>query len=403
MRPALAAIPAALVAACSSPTFVDAGAGKAAGPLDFNVVSYRVHDAYSESPPDCVAVLPLKARTPGDPQASDEDAARVRLSLYAHLATHSKRGVRPERVDRMLAEAKGDRKALAERLKCGAAIEGEVTEYGRTFLGVYSAVTVGADLRLVRLDDGKVLWEGSHVAANRGGALPLDLVGVAFGVAGAVDNVRDEQALRVTDDLARRLVSTIPDHRVAALDDPGEPPPAKPSPAEGERLLAAGDHAGALAAAERAIASDPESRGAWFLKGRVLILDREYAMAEPAVLKAVALDPKDPHALNALGVLNAERGATDRALAAYRMAIDADRANGFAWHNTGVIRLAGGEAREAADAFHGAALAYLKAGDHAKAERSLAELRDLAKAGVPVEAEIQTIQDAMSELTRRKR
>lgn len=402
MRPALAAVPAAFLAACSSPTFIDAGAGKAAGPLDFNAVTYRVHDAYPASPPDCVAVLPLKPKVPGDPQASEEDATKVRLSLYAHLATRSKRGVRPERVDRMLAETKGDRKALAERLKCGAAIEGEVTEYGRTFLGVYSAVTVGADLRMVRLSDGKVLWEGVHVAANRGGSLPLDLVGVAMGFAGAVDNVRDEQTLRVTDDLARRLVSTIPDNGVAALDDPGETLQTKPTPlAEGERLLAEGDHAGALAAAERAIAANPESRGAWFLKGRVLILDREYAMAEPAVLKAVALDPKDPHALNALGVLNAERGATDRALAAYRMAIDADRANGFAWHNTGVIRLAAGETGEAADAFHGAALAYLKTGNYAKAERSLGELRELAKAGVP--AEIKTIEDAMSELTRRKR
>lgn len=395
-----------LLAACASPTYVDAGKSGTSGPLDFNPVTFQVHTAFETPPPDCIAILPLAASETGDPRPTSADAAKVRLSLFAHLATQSKRGIRPERVDRVLAEVGGDRKALAERLKCPALIEGTVTEYGNTFLGIYSSVTVGADLRMIRAHDGAVLWEGRHVAANRDGAVPLDPVGIAMGVFGAVDNIRDEQVLRVTDDLARRLVFTIPDTAAIALDDPGEAPPSPAASAtaadplaEAERALSAGDHRAALAAADKAIAADGGNAEAWFLKGRVLMLDGDAAAAEPAVLRAAALNRANPRYLNAIGAIAAERGDAPRALAAYRMAIDTDPANGFAWYNSGILHLDAGERGEAADAFYGAALAYVKQGEAAKAERALGELRQLSAAGAP---ELTTIETALATLGRRK-
>ena len=146
----------------------------------------------------------------------------------------------------------GDRAALGRRLNCPALIDGTVTEYGNTFLGVYSSVTVGADLRLIRAADGAVLWQGRHVAAARDGGLPLDPVGLALGVHGAIDNIRDEQVLRVTDDLARRLVSTIPDTATLALTCRRRPGPEDDAQAlfdRGRALALAGDRA----AAERVI------------------------------------------------------------------------------------------------------------------------------------------------------
>ena len=399
------------LAACAEPRYIDKGAGDISSPLSFNEITFQVHDAYKASPPDCVAVLPLTVKTPAEPQASAEDAAKVRLSLYAHLAVQSKRNLRLERIDHLLTEAKDDRKALAEKLKCAAVIEGEVTEYGNAFFGLYSNVTAGVSLRMVRPADGALLWEGSHVASSRGGSLPLDPIGLAMAAIDAFGNMRDEQILRVTDDLARRLVSTIPDNKVAAADDPVEAPPLKPAKAAapvvdevaaGEKLLAEGDHAGALSAAERALAADQKRADAWFLKARVLMLEKDFGGAEPAVIKAVALNRSNAQYLNALGAVNAQKGALERALAAYRMAIDADPANGFAWYNTAVIQLDAGQPAEAAEAFYGAGMAYLKAGNYAKAERSLAELKELATAGVPLDKEISTIQDALSDLSRRK-
>jgi len=406
MKPAGAVALVLTLAACG-PTYVNKGDGES-GWLGMNEVEFQVHDAYQAAPPDCVAVLPLTIKTPSQPMASPEDAAKVRLSLYAHLATQSKRGVRLERVDHLLAEVKGDRKALAERTRCGAVMEGEVTEYGSTFLALYSRVAVGLDLRMIRVADGAVLWEGRHTAVSHGGSLPLDPVGVAMGIADAASNIRDEQILRVTDDLARRLVFTIPDNRVVALDDPVAEAP-RPPPAAGpddvalaEKLLAEGDHAGALAAADRALAVNPDRSDAWFVKGRILMLDQDYSQAEPAILKAVALDRGNARYLNALGAVNAASGATDRALAAYDMAIELDRSNGFAWYNSGVLHFNAGNPAAAADSFYGAGLAYLKTGDAAKAERALTDLRDVAKSGIPVRTRVKTLEDALSDLTRRK-
>ncbi len=396
------------ITGCASPSYINKGEGET-GWLGMNEVVFQVNDAYKANPPDCVAILPLTIKTPSQPMATPEDAAKVRLSLYAHLATQSKREVRLERIDHVLNQVKGDRKALAERIKCGTILEGEITEYGTTFLALYSRVAVGIDLKMVRAADGMVLWEGHHTAASHGGTIPLDPVGVAMGVLDAASNIRDEQILRVTDDLARRLVSTIPDNRVVALDDPVNEPPKQiqqAAPADdlavAEKLLAEGDHAGALVAADHAIAADPNRSGAWFIKGRILMLDRDYTQAEPAIIKAVALDRGNARYLNALGAVNAAKGANDRALAAYDMAISADSANGFAWYNSAVIHHNAGHPTEAADAFYGAGLAYLKTGDTAKAERALTDLKDIAKSGIPVQTKIRTIEGALTDLTRRK-
>ena len=401
----------AALAGCATPSYVNKGEGET-GWLGTNEVVFQVNDAFKAAPPDCVAILPFTVKVPSQPMATPEEAAKVRLSLYAHLATQSKRSVRLERIDHVLEEVKGDRKALAERIKCSTLMEGEVNEYGTTFLALYSRVAVGLDLRMIRAADGVVLWEGHHTAASHGGSVPIDPVGIAMAVVDATSNIRGEQILRVTDDVTRRLVSTIPDDTVIALDDPVDepakpvpsPPPAKPRDelAVGEELLAKGDHAGALAAADRAIAADPNRADAWFLKGRVLMLDRDFAKAEPSILKAVALDRGNAKFLNALGAVNAARGANDRALAAYDMAIDLDRADGFAWYNSAVIHFNAGNMAEAAESYYGAGLAYLKIGDFAKAERALADLKDLARSGIPVQPKIKTIEDALSDLSRRK-
>ena len=89
-------------------------------------------------------------------------------------------------------------------------------------------------------------------------------------------------------------------------------------------------------------------------------------------------------------------------LAAYGMAIELDKANGFAWYNSAVIHFNTGNPTEAADAFYGAGLAYLKTRDYAKAERALTDLKDIAKSGIPVQTKVRTIEDALSDLSRRK-
>jgi tetratricopeptide (TPR) repeat protein len=132
---------------------------------------------------------------------------------------------------------------------------------------------------------------------------------------------------------------------------------------------------------------------------RVLIKQGELAGADAAIIEAVAQEPANPQFLDALGYLNAARGQTERALAAYRMAIDANPADGFAWYNTGVILFNQGELAAAADAFYGAGLAYVKSGNYGQAGKALADLRDLAAEGLDLGREIDVLSGALADLS----
>jgi len=425
-----------------------------------------VHQAFKDSPPPCVAVMPLEAAARDDKILPSEVDA-VRRAVYAHLAPQGRRVEKPARVDFVLGKLdpaqRGDLALIGKRLDCGALIEGKVTEWSSHFFGIYSRVAVGAELKMVRAADGKVLWEGKHVAAMQGGTIPLSPIGIAMGAFDAASNVEEEQTFRVVDDLARRLVNTIPDNSIVALDDPAAPAtpiaavPLKPAPEpnykaflasladlappEQRTLLVAavdhrsfgqagqgalldalvatpppraadeiryadylaesGDYAGALGHADAATVLDPASAPAQFARGRMLIALGRLDQAEPPILKAVARDGSNATYLNALGYVSGLDGRPERALIAYRMAFDADHADGYALYNTGVLLYNRGDQAGAADAFYGAGLAYLKAKNYGQAGKALANLKELAaKAPVPP-PHIDTLESALAALAKK--
>jgi tetratricopeptide (TPR) repeat protein len=104
--------------------------------------------------------------------------------------------------------------------------------------------------------------------------------------------------------------------------------------------------------------------------------------------------------LNGLGYVNSLRGNDDRALAAYRIAIERDPSNGFAYYNTGVTLHNKGDIEEAADAFYGAGLAYIKNGNYGPATKALADLKGLVESGLDRTEEIQTLENALQSLTK---
>ena len=385
-----------LLSGCSRPVYVDKGAGDGPGLIGQDV-EFQVFDTYKSAPPDCVAVLPLMAKEGGQ-------GALVRQSVYAHLSTQSKRGVRLERVDHVAKEVGNDLEALAIRIHCDAVITGRVTEYGATFLGLYSRVAVGVDLTMIRVSDGAALWTGKHAAVSHGGSVPLDLVGVGMAFADAVGNaLDDEMLLRLTDDVSRRLVSTIPDNVVLAEDEP--PTLSRPPPddlVEAERLLSAGDYGASMRHVQTVLDQDPTKDRAWFLKARLLLLDREYVGAGAAALKSVALGGRQAPYLDVLGAIAVAHGDKNRALAAYRMAIEVDRQDGFAWYNSAVIHYNAKKWDAAAEHFYGAALAYLKTKNYPRAERALGDLKDLSAQGLSLQTKIQFIEDSLTYLKQRK-
>jgi tetratricopeptide (TPR) repeat protein len=152
--------------------------------------------------------------------------------------------------------------------------------------------------------------------------------------------------------------------RLLVADVTATGPPPLPAPPE-----AAGE------AARRA----PLTAAAWFAIGRDALKAHDYAAAEPALIHAVALDSRNSLYLDTLGAISAAKGNTERALAAYQMAIAIDSDDGFAWYNTAVIQYNAGRTDGAIEAFRRAGIAYSSKGDTAGADRVLADLKSLSE------------------------
>ncbi len=202
----------------SSPTFVNGNKSftDAEKKSQFNAVHFKTEKQFLISPPKCIAILPFDNKTSETPNNSterliltDEKIEQLRWILYSHLAPHPYQDIELKKVDRILSKLDNNHyAAIGKSLHCDALLMGEVTEYDADFLGLYSQISIGVDLKLIAAKDGSVLWQGHHIAKSRGGSVPLTPVDIAVGLYSATENISDEQVVRVEDELFRRLLST---------------------------------------------------------------------------------------------------------------------------------------------------------------------------------------------------
>ena len=87
-----------------------------------------------------------------------------------------------------------------------------------------------------------------------------------------------------------------------------------PTPAELERLLAAGDLAGALRGADALIAQSRRSFPAWLVRGRANFARGRWAEADADLEAALRLSPSDPHANLLRGLVEHRLGHVDSAV-----------------------------------------------------------------------------------------
>ncbi|MCB1737790.1 MAG: hypothetical protein KDI42_06670 [Gammaproteobacteria bacterium] len=408
-----------------------------------DAVRYHVAPEWAEAPPDCIAVLPFTTdpAAPGDAEA----LSRVRRAVVAQLAPLGFRDIEAARVDwviRQYPEAEPALAAIATELGCPHLLRGRVTAIEARFLAIYSRLSSGATLELIRAADGHVLWRASHTAELIDGGLPLSPLGLAGGVVSASRNLADEQTDRVVNDLARRLLATLPevepDLRAPEVRVAQAPISANPGPDDASGLQA---WLSGLADAQQAerlfqwlqrddlsrvdqeagwqwlntVSSDPvhlrgwsrflyrngdyeaaESRlievtrltpadpQAWDLFGRVSLAMDKPGRANAYLLRATSLsDPTDPgraQTLTALAYSYNRLGLTDKAAAAYSMALEQDPGLGFAWYNLAVMDFNAGRLEPAARKFHLAANAYLGAGQD---DLARGVIRDLEQTPTP--------------------
>lgn len=168
----------------------------------------------TEAAPRTIAILPVEDQT-GTPGLD----RMVRESLYGHLSPRHFKDVELGLVDQALTGAHKspfDRltpenlRDLGSRLGCDAIVAGRITAFERLFMGIYSQLSVGADIVIYDTHDGRAIWSDSYVARLHDGSVPLTPLGIPLSGARTGWNLRDSQIIRAVDDLTRTLAGRIP-------------------------------------------------------------------------------------------------------------------------------------------------------------------------------------------------
>jgi TolB-like protein/DNA-binding winged helix-turn-helix (wHTH) protein/Tfp pilus assembly protein PilF len=104
----------------------------------------------------------------------------------------------------------------------------------------------------------------------------------------------------------------------------------------------------AHAAIQEAIKLDPELSESFYVLGRIANLcDKDYAAADAAYTKALALDPRNAHALTSYSIYAWERGRPEQALELAQEAVIREPLNSWVYHALGLAQSSTGHLEEA--------------------------------------------------------
>lgn len=180
---------------------------------------HRVDPYLLDHQPQTVAVLPFLNRTD-----KKEAFDIVRKSFHGHFSKLNYAAMPLYKVDDLLRQAGLDTpekatqtsgQKIREILRVDAVIRGEVTHYDRVFVGVYSQVAVGAEVRMIDGKTGKELWWAKDVSRKHAGGISTTPVGLILTAISTAMNLRDIELLRSSDDLFRDMVKTLPQPTLA--------------------------------------------------------------------------------------------------------------------------------------------------------------------------------------------
>ena len=174
----------------------------------------RVAPSLRERPPQTLAVLPFLNRA-----EKKEAFTTVRQSFHGHFSKLNYTTLPLFKVDELLRRAGLDtpekvaqtsEQKLQEILRVDALIRGDVTHYDRLYLGVYSQVAVGAEVRMMDGKTGKELWWAKDISRRHEAGISASPVGFILVAVTTALNMREIELLRSSDDLFREMVKTIP-------------------------------------------------------------------------------------------------------------------------------------------------------------------------------------------------
>ena len=164
--------------------------------------------------PESVAILPFKNET-----RIEGIETFIRQTLYSHMSVLPYKDVELSLVDEKL-KACGllgyDRvediplDELGYLLGVDAVVFGEVTEFQKVFMGIYSQMAVAVKISIWDTRSGLKVWEDECVSRNHEGGLPLGFLDLPFILVRSGYHLRETSKIRAVDDVSRQLSSRIP-------------------------------------------------------------------------------------------------------------------------------------------------------------------------------------------------
>jgi len=179
---------------------------------------------FKKHKPRTIAVLPFAdkvAPSESDIKSGIEPVKVVRRGMYNHISSLPFKDTEifitdkrlknaglldPDQINRLIAEKPRKLKSI---LGVDAVITGTVTNFDRFFLGIYSQIAVGCEVKLWDLNTGKLLWRAKHVSRAHAGGISLNPIGLVLSALASVWNLRDSEFASQTDELFREIVSSI--------------------------------------------------------------------------------------------------------------------------------------------------------------------------------------------------
>jgi hypothetical protein len=182
---------------------------------------YKIDPYMKDHVPKSVAVMPFV-----DLSKSKEGFDTIRRGFYNHFSSLPFKDMELYQIDNLLRKAgltdpevisKTPPQELGKILGVDAVVVGEISNFDKLFLVMYSQVSVGAEVKMYDTKTGNFLWSGKNVVRKHEGGISTNPIGLIATVIATSMNVRDIQLLRANDDLFRDMVKTIPVPQIAQM------------------------------------------------------------------------------------------------------------------------------------------------------------------------------------------
>jgi len=170
--------------------------------------------AYYDEPPQCVVVLP------GPIQAGIVAGGRIAAALARQLSGRVARVIHPSELGRLVRAMAvdlnhpADVRHFAAATNCPALLRWQVLGSGHDNALVWSQKHLSLGAEIIRARDGALLWQATAVASRSSGDPPLSLFSLPIAILqAAAFQENDDTVASMLDDLARRMLGSLPDLR----------------------------------------------------------------------------------------------------------------------------------------------------------------------------------------------